>query len=104
MRSIIDEIAQAEKQADEIRQSAVADGRDRIAAAVEASKRALETLDETERKKTQQALADAEAEGEKMADGMKRTIEQDADALCKNAEAHLDDTVRALMDKVRGAV
>lgn len=101
MRSIIDEIAEAEKQADEIRATAVNQGREQIAAANGAAAKALEELEASEREKTRQALMDAEQQGEQAAQEMKRRMSQEADTLCKNAEAHLTETVDELMNKVR---
>ncbi len=104
MRSIIDEIAQAEGQADEIRRQAVAAGRERIAAVREESEKALAAMDETERDALRDALETAEREGEAEAKTLLASLHQEADALCARAEARLDDTVDYLLNRVRSEV
>ena len=102
MQSIIDEITEAEKQADEIRTLAANQGRDQVAAANEAAVKALDALDAAERDKTRVALEAAEKQGEQSADEMRRRMSQEADKLCADAQAHLTETVSELMNKVRG--
>ena len=101
MRSIIDEIAQAEREADEIRREAAASGRERIAAAREASEKALAAMDDTEREQLRAALDKAELDGEREAASVHRALCEQADALCKRAEERLEDTVAYLLNRVR---
>lgn len=101
MRSIIDEIALAEQQADQIRQQAVAAARERVSAAGEEAEKAMAVLDEAERLKTRNALEKAEQEGEGMAVELRARMEQDADALCRLAGGRVDACVDYLLKKVR---
>lgn len=101
MRSIIDEIAAAERQADEIRSQAAADARDRIAKANEAATAALAALDNAERDKTREALAAAERDGEAEAERMRQGMEAEAAALCAAAQTRMDGAKDYLLQRVQ---
>lgn len=101
MRSIIEEIAEAEQQADEIRAGAAANARDQIAAARVEAEKALEALDVSEREQTRAALEQAEKDGEAISREMAASMEQDADALTAQARSRMDAVVNYLLDKVQ---
>jgi len=101
MRSIIDEIAKAEEQADEIRSKAVSETRELTAKAREEAEKALENVDAQERGKTDAALKEAQSQGEKLAGQMLSKMEDEANAICAGANAKIDDAVRYLVSKVQ---
>ncbi len=101
MRSIIDEIAAAEQQADEIRLQATADARERIGKANEAASEALAALDKAEREITREALSNAERDGEAAAERMRQDMEAEASALCAAAQTRLDAVQDYLLQKVQ---
>ena len=70
MRSIIEEIAQSEDRAEQIRSEAAVTARERVAAARENVARTLAKEETEEAEKTRLALEKAEAAGEAMAKEM----------------------------------
>lgn len=103
MRSIIEEIAVAEQEAEEIRRSAVASAREKTAKASDEAEAALKDLHEEQRLAMADALKQAELDGEQLAKGLADSMDAAADAACAAAEQRLDDTVSYLMRKVRKA-
>lgn len=101
MRSIIEEIAQAEDRAEQIRAEAAAKARELVAAARDGSARALDSAQAEEQEKTRLALAVAEAEGETDAKRTLADMEREADALCARAVERLPETVQYLVEKAR---
>ena len=101
MHSIINEIAQAEQQADEIRVRAAADAREQIAKANEQAVEALTAFDNAEREKTREALSAAERDGEAEAARMRREMEAEANALCEEASTRIDAAKDYLLQKVQ---
>lgn len=99
MRSIIDEIATAEEQAEQIRQSAVQQAREETAKAREQAEQALSALAAKERETTERMQKETKQMGEQSAketlDGMIR----EADALCARANQNVDRAVAYLVDK-----
>ncbi len=99
MRSIIDEIATAEEQAEQIRQSAVQQAREETAKAREQAEQALAALASQEREATERMQSEAQQMGEQSAketlDGMIR----EADALCVRANQNVDRAIAYLVDK-----
>lgn len=102
MRSIIEEIAQSEQQADEIRAEAAAHAREEIARAAEEAERALAALDVSAREETAAALAKAERDGEALAQSLSAQYEAEADTLCAQAYGRVDEAVDYLIKKVQG--
>lgn len=100
MRSVIEEIANAEQQAEEIRQNAALQVRERTLQAKEDAQKALSRLEEEARETLQAELDKAKLEGERLSGNMLAQLEQEADALCSNANTRLDKTVSYLVDKV----
>lgn len=101
MRSIIEEIANAEAQADRIRLDAAASARELIAKAQEQAEQALAGLDAQERQITAEALESAQAEGEQLAQTMQSAMETEADAICRQAEDRLESAAAYLLEKVQ---
>ena len=99
MRSIIDEIATAEEQAEQIRQSAVQQAREETAKAREQAELALAALAAQEREATERMQSEAQRMGEQSAketlDGMIR----EANALCARANQNVDRAIAYLVDK-----
>lgn len=101
MRSIIEEIAAAEQQAEDIRASAASEGRERIAKANDEAEQAMASLEAAEREAMKAALAQAELGGEAVARDMAAHMEAEAEAQCKAAEQRLPEAVAYLMKRVQ---
>lgn len=104
MRSIIDEIAQAEEQAEQIRQDAAAAARELLASSKMSAEQEYAHVEEQERIKMRDALDQAEAEGRNQAETVLKELSEAADILCENAQLHLDDAVEYLLKKVQEIV
>ena len=100
MRSVIEEIANAEQQAEEIRQNAALQARERTLQAKDDAQKALSRLEEEARETLQAELDKAKLEGERLSGTMLAQLEQEADALCSGANTRLDKAVSYLVDKV----
>ncbi len=100
MRSVIDEIASAEKQAEEIRQNAASEAREMIVHAREEAIRALTVLENEERETTQTEIEAARQEGEKLSAEMIQKLALEADELCARANTRLDKAISYLVNKV----
>lgn len=103
MRSIIDEIAIAEQQAEEIRQQAAVKAREAIGFAQADAAAALADADIAEREKTREALDRAGRDGDAAASALLQAMEQEADAVCEKARQRADDAIAYLMKKVTEA-
>ena len=101
MRSIIEEIAQSEDRAEQIRAEAAVTARERVAAARENAARTLAKEETEEAEKTRLALEKAEAAGEAMAKEMLAKMECEADELCARASERVGGTVQYLVEKAR---
>ena len=101
MRSIIEEIAQSEDRAEQIRSEAAVTARERVAAARENVARTLAKEETEEAEKTRLALEKAEAAGEAMAKEMLAKMECEADELCARASERVGGTVQYLVEKAR---
>ena len=101
MRSIIDEIAAAEAQAEQIKQSAAASSRDLIAKAKADCEKTLTDLETQERDATRDALVKADADGKVLADKLQKQIAAEADVRCSAAGAKLGAAVEYLVKKVQ---
>jgi len=100
MRSVIEEIANAEQQAEEIRQNAAVQARERTLQAKEDAQKALSQLESEARETLQAEQEKAKLEGERLSSDMLAQLEQEADILCANANSRLDKAVSYLVDKV----
>lgn len=101
MRSIIEEIAEAEARAEEIRSEAAQKAREQIAAATEAAEIAAAKQEETERVNTRAALSQAEQDGAEIARELTAKMANEADALCREAESRMGACVANLLKKVQ---
>ena len=101
MRSIIEEIAQSEDRAEQIRAEAAVTARERVAAARENAAQTLAKEETEEAEKTRLALEKAEAAGEAMAKEMLAKMECEADELCARASERVGGTVQYLVEKAR---
>ena len=101
MRSIIEEIAQSEDRAEQIRAEAAVTARERVAAARENAAQTLAKEETEEAEKTRLALEKAEAAGEALAKEMLVKMEREADELCARASERVGGTVQYLVEKAR---
>ena len=101
MRSIIEEIADAERRAEEIVEAAAVQNRELIAQTREQAEQALVLAEAEEKSLTEKALSQASALGEAQAAKTLAAMEQEADELCGKAKAKLDGAVHYLVDKVQ---
>lgn len=103
MQSIIDEIAAAEQQADEIRQQAAVQARETLSFAQSDAETMLSDTDIAERDKTREALVAAEREGGEAAQEILQGMKREADALCEKARERTADAVTYLVKRVTEA-
>lgn len=103
MHSIIDEIAEAEKQAEEIRQQAAAQARESISFAQADAATALSDAEIAERDKTRAALLQAEQDGDALAQTILSDMAKEADELCARARERSAEAVSYLVKKVTEA-
>lgn len=101
MRSIIEEIANAETQADSIRQSAVAESRELIQRTKSELEQAYTALEQQERETTRNSLVEAEQRGKALAEDILRELGDSADTQCIDARARLDAAGAYLLGKVQ---
>lgn len=102
MRSIIEEIAEAEQRAEEIEKSAALQSRELLAKTREQAEQALVLAETEEKNLTEEALSQASAQGEAAAAKTLADMEREADELCKKAESRLESAVQYLVSKVQG--
>ena len=101
MRSIIEEIADAEQRAEEIVKSAAVQSRELLVQTREQAEQALVYAEAEEKNLTEEALRQASAKGEAAAAETLAKMEQEADGLCGKAKFRLDGAVSYLVDKVQ---
>lgn len=101
MRSIINEIANAETQAGTIRQTAAAEARDLLQSTRTALAEEQDALEQRERDMTRARLDEAEAVGRQESEAMLRELGEAADAQCAEARARLDKAAAYLLEKVQ---
>ena len=101
MRSIIEEIADAEQRAEEIVKSAAVQSRELLAQTREQAERALIDAEAEEKSLTEEALRQASALGEDKAAETLSKMEREADDLCDRAKSKLAGAVGYLVDKVQ---
>ena len=100
MRSVIEEIAAAEQQAEEIRQNAATQARELTLKAKDDAQQALSRLESEARASLQTELETAKQKGERLSAELGEKLEQEADAACAAANAKLAKAVSYLLDKV----
>lgn len=101
MRSIIEEIADAEQRAEEIVKTAAAQNRELLAQAREQAEQALLQAEAEEKNLTEEALSQAGKQGEAAAAETLAAMEREADDLCGKAKSRLGKAVSYLVDKVQ---
>jgi vacuolar-type H+-ATPase subunit H len=101
MRSIIEEIADAERRAEEIVKTAAVQNRELLAQTREQAEQTLVQAEAEEKSLTETALGKASEQGEAEAAETLAAMEREADDLCGKAKAKLDGAVRYLVDKVQ---
>ena len=101
MRSIIDEIAQAEEKAAQLKQDANVSVRELMQQARVKAEEMSQRIDEEEREKTRQALLKAEEDGKALAAAIERQISDEAAEQCTKAEARAKDAISLLLKKVQ---
>ena len=100
MHSIMDEIREAEEQAEKLRQDTLQKVRDESVAFKAAGEKALQELESNEREETAKALADAEKQGEELAGAILKELADAAKADCDKADAKMDAAGKYLLEKV----
>ncbi len=100
MRSIIDEIARAEADAEQIRQSAATALREQTVKAKADAQTRLTEIENAERNQTREALESAATDGDAMAKELLCKMTQDAEAVCGAANAKMTDAIDYLVKKV----
>ena len=101
MRSIIEEIADAEQRAEEIVKSAAVQSRELLAQTREQAEQTLIDAEAEEKNLTEEALRQASAQGEAAAAETLVKMEREADDLCGKAKSKLAGAVSYLVDKVQ---
>ena len=101
MRSIIEEIADAEQHAEEIVKSAAVQSRELLTQTREQAEQALVDAEAEEKNLTEEALRQANVQGEAAAAETLAKMEREADDLCGKAKSRLDGAVNYLVDKVQ---
>lgn len=104
MRSIIDEIANAETEAEKLRADAVAAARERVVQAKNDAEKRLNHAETNEREKTRKALEDADREGNALSESILADMRAEAEKQCAAADGKMDGAVSYLLEKVRGIV
>lgn len=100
MRSIIDEIAAAEEQAEQIRLNAVLQAREETAKAREQAQQALADLAAQERDASEKMRAEAQSRGEQRAKETLAGMIREADELCARAGGRVESAIAYLVDQV----
>ena len=101
MRSIIEEIATAEAQAEEIRANAAQASRERMQNAEAEATQSMEQLEAEARAAYQAALYQAAQDGDALAKRLAEESAAQADAMCAGAEARIADAVAYLLNKAQ---
>ena len=100
MRSVIEEIAAAEQQAEETRLNAAVQARELTLKAKEDATNMLSQLESDARVALQAELETAKQAGEQLSGELLRQLEQESNALCEQATGRLGQAVSYLLDKV----
>ncbi|MDR1620682.1 MAG: hypothetical protein LBS18_08495 [Clostridiales bacterium] len=100
MHSIIEEITLVEQQANKLRQDAVAAAREQVAAARIKKEKELAALDEDLRLKLDEAVRQAEQQGESASAEILQKRADESKAACDKARAHMPAAVDYIMERV----
>lgn len=104
MASIMERIAEAEKQADAILEEANRTARERVTQAKNDAEEALTAADASERQKTADALLRAREEGERIAAQVTARAKAETDLLHSQAAGNVAEAVASLMERIEAAV
>ncbi|MBQ6077508.1 MAG: hypothetical protein IJK12_02135 [Clostridia bacterium] len=104
MTSIMERIADAEKQADAILEEANRTARERVTQAKNDAEEALAAADESQRRQTADALSRAREEGERIAEQVTARAKAETDALHETAVLNVAEAVASLMERIEAAV
>lgn len=104
MTSIMERIADAEKQADAILEEANRTARDRVTQAKNDAEAALAAADEAQRRQTAEALQRAREEGERIAEQVTAEAKAETEALHDRAAVNVSEAVASLMERIESAV
>ena len=104
MTSIMERIAEAEKQADAIIEDANRTARERVTQARNDAEEALAAAEELQRKQTADALACAREEGERIAEQVTARAKAETDALHDQAVLNVPEAVASLMERIEATV
>ena len=104
MTSIMERIADAEKQADAILEEANRTARERVTQAKTDAEAALAEADEQQRRETADALLRAREEGERIAAQVTADAKAETDALHAKAALNVSDAVASLMERIEATV
>ena len=104
MTSIMERIAEAEKQADAIIEDANRTARERVTQAKNDAEEALAAAEELQRKQTADALARAREEGERIAEQVTARAKAETDALHDQAVLNVPEAVASLMERIEATV
>lgn len=100
MRSIIDEIAAAEEQAEQIRLNAVQQAREETANAREQAQQSLAALAAQDREASEHMRSEAQNRGEQRARETLVGMTREADELCARAGSRVESAIAYLVEKV----
>lgn len=100
MRSVIEEIAQAEQQAEEIRQSAALQARELTLKAKQNAEQALSKLESDARAELLLELETAKRQGEQISNELLAQMAKEAEEACNLAGSRVNQAVSYLLDKV----
>lgn len=104
MTSIMERIADAEKQADAILEEANRTARERETQAKNDAEAALAAADEAQRRQTAEALQRAHEEGERIAEQVTAEAKAETEALHDRAAVNVSEAVASLMERIESAV
>ena len=104
MTSIMERIADAEKQADAILEEANRTARERVTQARNDAEAALAAADEAQRRQTAEALQRAREEGERIAEQVTAEAKAETEALHDRAAVNVSEAVASLMERIEAAV
>ena len=104
MTSIMERIAEAERQADAILEEANRTARERVTQAKNDAEEALTAADASQRLMTADALMRARQEGERIAEQVTAAAKAETDALHEKAVQNVPEAVASLMERIEAAV
>lgn len=100
MQNMLERIAAAEKQADQILEQANAEAKELIARTKSECADAVEAARTEEMKKTADAVEKAERDGESLADGILADVRAEIEAVTHTALKKIPDAVSYLMERI----